>query len=50
MSVVVLQAGAVEVNCGAATRQQGIGSAAGRATTVKLRLAAGGSSRSLFRW
>ena len=34
--VVILQAGAVEVGCGAAARQQGIGSAAGRAATVKL--------------
>jgi len=42
LSVVVLRAGAVGVDCGAAARQQGVGSAAGRAATVESESTAGG--------
>jgi hypothetical protein len=45
LSVVTLQAGAAEVDCGAVARQRGR-SAAGGAATVEWGLAAGGAAES----
>jgi hypothetical protein len=45
LSVVILQAGAAEVDCGAVARQRGR-SAAGGAATVERGLAAGGAAES----